>query len=277
MSAMPAGQLIYCVCGLIAGLVVAFLASTLVARFKPAWVVLVIDVILYIAFGYLGWSAMSRRKGQFSMPVTGGHGKAHGSARPKLLDTSVIIDGRIAEICDTGIIEGEIIVPSFVLRELQHIADSSDGLKRNRGRRGLDILKGMQDKKSVPITVVSTDYKDVDEVDAKLILMASELGGVVVTNDYNLNKVAAVRKVPVFNINELANALKPIAMPGEEMSVFVVKEGKEAGQGIGYMDDGTMIVIENGRRLVGETVDVTVTSVLQTSAGRMIFAKVKQA
>ena len=277
MSAMPAGQLIYCVCGLIAGLVVAFLASTLVARFKPAWVVLVIDVILYIAFGYLGWSAMSRRKGQFSMPVTGGHGKAHGSARPKLLDTSVIIDGRIAEICDTGIIEGEIIVPSFVLRELQHIADSSDGLRRNRGRRGLDILKGMQDKKSVPITVVSTDYKDVDEVDAKLILMASELGGVVVTNDYNLNKVAAVRKVPVFNINELANALKPIAMPGEEMSVFVVKEGKEAGQGIGYMDDGTMIVIENGRRLVGETVDVTVTSVLQTSAGRMIFAKVKQA
>ena len=274
---MPAGQLLYCVCGLIAGLVVAFLASTLVARFKPAWVVLVIDVILYIAFGYLGWSAMSRRKGQFPIPAAGGHGKAHGLARPKLLDTSVIIDGRIAEICDTGIIEGEIIVPSFVLRELQHIADSSDGLKRNRGRRGLDILKGMQDKKSVPITVVSTDYKDVDEVDAKLILMASELGGVVVTNDYNLNKVAAVRKVPVFNINELANALKPIAMPGEEMSVFVVKEGKEAGQGIGYMDDGTMIVIENGRRLVGETVDVTVTSVLQTSAGRMIFAKVKQA
>ena len=271
------GSCSYRVCGLIAGLVVAFLASTLMARFKPAWVVLVIDVILYIAFGYLGWSAMSRRKGQFSMPVTGGHGKAHGSARPKLLDTSVIIDGRIAEICDTGIIEGEIIVPSFVLRELQHIADSSDGLRRNRGRRGLDILKGMQDKKSVPITVVSTDYKDVDEVDAKLILMASELGGVVVTNDYNLNKVAAVRKVPVFNINELANALKPIAMPGEEMSVFVVKEGKEAGQGIGYMDDGTMIVIENGRRLVGETVDVTVTSVLQTSAGRMIFAKVKQA
>ena len=266
-----------CVCGLIAGLVVAFLASTLVARFKPAWVVLVIDVILYIAFGYLGWSAMSRRKGQFPIPAAGGHGKAHGSARPKLLDTSVIIDGRIAEICDTGIIEGEIIVPSFVLRELQHIADSSDGLRRNRGRRGLDILKGMQDKKSVPITVVSTDYKDVDEVDAKLILMASELGGVVVTNDYNLNKVAAVRKVPVFNINELANALKPIAMPGEEMSVFVVKEGKEAGQGIGYMDDGTMIVIENGRRLVGETVDVTVTSVLQTSAGRMIFARVKQA
>ena len=251
--------------------------STLLAGFKPVWVVLVIDVILYIAFGYLGWSAMSRRKGQFSMPVTGGHGKAHGSARPKLLDTSVIIDGRIAEICDTGIIEGEIIVPSFVLRELQHIADSSDGLKRNRGRRGLDILKGMQDKKSVPITVVSTDYKEVDEVDAKLILMASELGGVVVTNDYNLNKVAAVRKVPVLNINELANALKPIALPGEEMSVFVVKEGKEAGQGIGYMDDGTMIVIENGRRLVGETVSVTVTSVLQTSAGRMIFAKVKQA
>ena len=163
---------------------------------------------------------MSRRKGQFPIPAAGGHGKAHGLARPKLLDTSVIIDGRIAEICDTGIIEGEIIVPSFVLRELQHIADSSDGLKRNRGRRGLDILKGMQDKKSVPITVVSTDYKDVDEVD---------------------------------------------------------KEGKEAGQGIGYMDDGTMIVIENGRRLVGETVDVTVTSVLQTSAGRMIFARVKQA
>ncbi len=277
MSAMPAGQLLYCACGLTAGLVIAYLASTLAARFKPAWVVLVIDVILYISFGYLGWSVMSRKKGQLPIPAAGGHGKTRSPARPKLLDTSVIIDGRIADICDTGVIEGEIIVPSFVLRELQHIADSSDSLKRNRGRRGLDILKEMQDKKSVPITVVSTDYKDVDEVDAKLILLASELGGVVVTNDYNLNKVAAVRKVPVLNINELANALKPIAMPGEEMSVFVVKEGKEAGQGIGYMDDGTMIVIENGRRLVGETVDVTVTSVLQTSAGRMIFARVKQA
>ena len=276
MSSMPEGQLLYCVIGLIAGLVVAYLASTLAARFQPTWVVLVIDVILYISFGYLGWSAMSRRKGQFAMPSIGGHGKARGSARPKLLDTSVIIDGRIADICDTGVIEGEVIVPSFVLRELQHIADSSDGLKRNRGRRGLDILKEMQDKKSVPITVVSTDYKDVDEVDAKLIVLAAELGGVVVTNDYNLNKVAAVRKVPVLNINELANALKPIALPGEEMSVFVVKEGKEAGQGIGYMDDGTMIVIENGRRLVGETVSVSVTSVLQTSAGRMIFARVKQ-
>lgn len=275
MSEMSTGQLIYCVCGLIAGLVVAFLASTLVERFEPAWAVLVIDAILYISFGYLGWSAMSRRKGQFGVPAAGD--KARGSARPKLLDTSVIIDGRIADICDTGIIEGEVIVPSFVLRELQHIADSSDGLKRNRGRRGLDILKEMQDKKSVHITVVSTDYKEVDEVDAKLILLAAELGGVVVTNDYNLNKVAAVRNVPVLNINELANALKPIALPGEEMSVFVVKEGKEAGQGIGYMDDGTMIVIDNGRRLVGETVNVSVTSVLQTSAGRMIFAKVRQA
>lgn len=274
MSAMSSGQLLHCVIGLITGLIVAFLVSTLVARLKVQWVVLVIDAILYIAFGYLGWSAMSGRRGHVSLPVLGEQKKG-GAARPKLLDTSVIIDGRIADICDTGIIEGEVIVPSFVLRELQHIADSSDGMKRSRGRRGLDMLKAMQDKKSVPISVVSTDYKDIDEVDAKLIMLASELGGVVVTNDYNLNKVAAVREVPVLNINELANALKPIAIPGEEMSVYVVKEGKEAGQGIGYMDDGTMIVIENGRRLVGETVNVAVTSVLQTAAGRMIFARVK--
>ena len=167
------------------------------------------------------------------------------------------------------------MVPKFVLTELQHIADSPDSLKRNRGRRGLDILKYIQESGSVPVVIQDKDYADIAEVDAKLIRLAYEMGGVVVTNDYNLNKVAGVQNVPVLNINELANAIKPLALPGEEMEAAIVKEGKEAGQGVAYLDDGTMIVVEAGKRYLGETVTVLVTSVLQTSAGRMIFAKVK--
>ena len=174
-----------------------------------------------------------------------------------------------------GIVEGNIIVPGFVLQELRHIADSADALKRNRGRRGLDILARMQETLELPIHVVETDYDDIAEVDAKLIRLAYDMSGVVVTNDYNLNKVAGVQRVPVFNINELANAVKPILLPGEEMEAVVMKEGKEAGQGVAYLDDGTMIVIDGAKRFVGETVSILVTSVLQTAAGRMIFAKMK--
>ena len=166
-------------------------------------------------------------------------------------------------------------MPGFVLQELRHIADSADSLKRNRGRRGLDILNKMQQELDIPIKVNETDYDDIAEVDAKLIKLAYDMGGVVVTNDYNLNKVAGVQRVPVFNINELANAIKPVVLPGEEMTVTIVKEGKEAGQGVAYLDDGTMIVVDGGRRRVGDAVEVSVTSVLQTSAGRMIFAKIK--
>lgn len=275
LSEMATDDVIYCVLGLIAGLIIAFLASTLTSAVKPAWLGFILDAAMYVLFGYLGWSVMSKRRGNISS-IAPSRGRAKvGAARPKLLDTSVIIDGRIADICATGIVEGTLIVPAFVLQELQHIADSSDALKRNRGRRGLDILKEMQERGTVPISLVSTDYEDILEVDSKLIRLAAEMNGVVVTNDYNLNKVAAVRKVPVLNINELANAVKPVALPGEEMTIQIVKEGKEPGQGIGYLDDGTMIVVEGGRKLLGETVDIAVTTVLQTAAGRMIFARLR--
>lgn len=192
---------------------------------------------------------------------------------PKVLDTSVIIDGRIFDICKTGFVEGTLIIPNFVLEELRHIADSSDSLKRNRGRRGLDILNKIQKELDIEVKIWDKEVKDAREVDIKLLKLAKEIGGKVVTNDYNLNKVAEFQGVPVLNINELANAVKPVLLPGEELSILVSKIGKEQNQGIAYLDDGTMIVIENGRRYVNEVIDVVVTSVLQTAAGRMIFAR----
>lgn len=194
---------------------------------------------------------------------------------PKVLDTSVIIDGRIADICKTGFVEGRLVVPQFVLDELRHIADSADDLKRVRGRRGLDILNEIQEDGSIEVEVTNQDFDDISEVDIKLLRLASVLKGKVVTNDYNLNKVAQVQGVEVLNINELANAVKPIAIPGEEMLITIVKEGKENQQGVAYLDDGTMIVVENGRKYINETRTVVVTSILQTPAGRMIFARVK--
>ena len=193
----------------------------------------------------------------------------------KILDTSVIIDGRIADICKTGFVEGIIVVPKFVLEELQKIADSSDALKRNRGRRGLDILNEMQKDKAFQIHVEDTDFDDLTEVDAKLVRLAQVMGGAVVTNDFNLNKVAELQGVRVLNINLLANMVKPLVLPGEEMRVHVSKEGKEPGQGVAYLEDGTMIVIEGARRFLGEDLVVIVTTALQTAAGRMIFAKLK--
>jgi len=193
----------------------------------------------------------------------------------KILDTSVIIDGRIADICKTGFIQGTLVIPEFVLEELQHIADSSDLLKRNRGRRGLDILNKMQKELDVDVLIYEGDFEDVSEVDSKLVRLAKLLGGKVITNDFNLNKVCELQGVSVLNINDLANAVKPVVLPGEEIAVQVIKDGKEYGQGIAYLDDGTMIVVEGGREFIGSTVEVMVTSVLQTSAGRMIFAKPK--
>ena len=197
-------------------------------------------------------------------------------ACPKVLDTSVIIDGRILDICRAGFLEGELVIPSFVLDELRHIADSSDALRRNRGRRGLDILQKIREELDCPVRVDEWNEDDA-EVDVKLLRLAKRLNGAVMTNDYNLNKVAGVAKVPVLNINELAGALRPIVLPGEEMTVHIVREGKEPGQGVAYLDDGTMVVVENDRRRVGDTLDVEVTTVLQTSAGRMIFTRVKTA
>jgi len=191
----------------------------------------------------------------------------------KILDTSVIIDGRIADICETGFLEGTLVAPQFVLRELQQVADSSDSLKRNRGRRGLDILQKMQKMAGVTVQIVETDFPEIREVDLKLIELARKLGGKIVTNDFNLNKVAQLRGVPVLNINELANSLKPVVLPGELMKVFIIKEGKEQGQGVGYLDDGTMVVVDQAKKALGRTIEVSVTSVLQTTAGKMIFCR----
>jgi uncharacterized protein YacL len=193
----------------------------------------------------------------------------------KILDTSVIIDGRISDICDTGFLEGILVIPNFVLNELQMIADSADSIKRNRGRRGLDILNKMQKDQSIMVKISDMDFKDTPEVDAKLVKLAKVMNAKIITNDYNLNKVAEFHGVPVLNINQLSNALKPIVLPGEEMNVSLIKEGKDPDQAIGYLDDGTMIVVENGRKMMNREVDVTVTSVLQTTAGRMIFTRLK--
>jgi uncharacterized protein YacL len=194
----------------------------------------------------------------------------------KVLDTSAIIDGRIVDICKTGFLEGVIVVAGFVLEELRHIADSPDLLKRNRGRRGLDVLNMIQKEMDIPVQIYEGDFEDITDVDSKLVKLAKTINGKIITNDFNLNKVCELQGIAVLNINELANAVKPVVLPGEEMVAQIIKDGKEAGQGIAYLDDGTMIVVEGGRRFIGETIEVLVTSVLQTAAGRMIFAKPKQ-
>jgi uncharacterized protein YacL len=193
-----------------------------------------------------------------------------------VLDTSVIIDGRVADLCETRFLEGTFLVPHFILDELQHIADSSDSLKRARGRRGLDILNKIQKMGDVDVRIIDEDFPHVKEVDAKLIVLAKKMNAKIVTNDLNLNKVAELQGIRVLNINELCNALRPVVLPGEAIRVFVLKEGKEAGQGVAYLDDGTMIVVDNARRHIGKNVDVIVTSVLQTTAGRMIFTRLKE-
>jgi uncharacterized protein YacL len=207
-----------------------------------------------------------------------GKDKAGGEARNVvgILDTSVIIDGRIADVCETGFLDGDLIIPEFILHELQMIADASESTKRTRGRRGLDILNKIQKQQYVSIIIDDRDYPKIKEVDQKLINMAKETGAAILTNDYNLNKVADVHSIQVLNINQLANALKPIVLPGETMKVKIIKDGKEPAQGLAYLDDGTMVVVDHGRRRIGNSVDVTVTSVLQTTAGRMIFASMKE-
>jgi len=194
----------------------------------------------------------------------------------KILDTSVIIDGRISDLCETGFLEGVFLTPQFILHELQHIADSSDSMKRARGRRGLDVLHKLQEMPGFEVRIVDTDYPEIREVDSKIVALAKDVSAKVITNDLNLNKVAELQGVQVLNINQLCNALKPVVLPGEVMRVFVLKEGKEFAQGIAYLDDGTMIVIDDARKSIGKNVAITVTSVLQTPAGRMIFSRVKE-
>lgn len=225
-------------------------------------------------FTYLGAITILRGQDEFSMMIPYVKFTAKGASEDIiLLDTSVIIDGRIADICETSFLQGKLFLPRFVLKELQLIADSSDPLKRNRGRRGLDILNRMKKNPMIEIKITETDFAELNTVDAKLVKLGQEMGAKVLTNDFNLNKVAELQGVKVLNINELANALKPIVIPGETMQVRILKEGKEQDQGVAYLDDGTMVVVDGGRRRIGQTLSVTITSVLQTQAGRMIFAK----
>jgi uncharacterized protein YacL len=226
--------------------------------------------------GYVGLVVGAVKGDYLDLAALGGIFVEKGASKSHslILDTSVIIDGRVADIAETGFLAGMLIIPQFVLRELQQIADSADSIKRNRGRRGLDILQRLQKKKgSYEIVISEADFPDVREVDHKLIELAKQIEGKIVTNDFNLNKVAQLRGVSVLNINELANALKPVVLPGEIMRVFVLKEGKEYNQGVAYLDDGTMVVVDNARRMIGKNVDVSVTSVLQTTAGKMIFGR----
>src|SRR6478752_9993 len=229
---------------------------------------------ILLVFPYLGL-VIGGRKGEWLEPARlMTLFRAAGPERHyKILDTSVIIDGRVADLCDTGFIDGALVIPQFVLKELQLVADSSDSMKRNRGRRGLDILQKIQKMSGVAVVISDVDFPDVKEVDLKLIELARTLTGKIVTNDFNLNKVAQLRGVAVLNINELANALKPVVLPGEIMKVFILKEGKEYNQGVAYLDDGTMVVVDNARKMNSRTIDIVVTSVLQTTAGKMIFGR----
>ncbi len=267
--------------GLIIGLIIASLLGVAIAWIPWVWVGGVLKVAVTLLLGYLGISVGTKRKEELLgfLPRFGKEKPTKTEAKQaqsfKILDTSVIIDGRIADICKSGFIEGTLVIPGFILEELRHIADSSDLLKRNRGRRGLDILNKIRKELDVMVQINDQDFDDISEVDSKLVKLAQVLNGKVITNDYNLNKVAQLQGVKVLNINELANAVKPVVLPGEEMTVQVIKDGKEAGQGVAYLDDGTMIVVDGGKKHIGQTLGVVVTSVLQTAAGRMIFAKPK--
>ena len=264
------------VIGLIAGLLVAFLIKSVLFEFiagasvAGGYVATVGYIIVSVFAAFLGARVGAKQR----ITTVAGLGGQRAPAVPqKLIDTSVIVDGRILEIVESGFLEGPLVLPRFVLRELQLIADSIDALKRTRGRRGLEVLAKLQEVTTLEI--IDQDYADLTGVDAKLVRMARERGAKLVTNDYNLNRVAQVEGVTVLNINELAGAVKPVVLPGEELHVTIIRDGKEPHQGVGYLVDGTMIVVENARRLIGEDTDVQVTSVLQTVAGRMIFAKVK--
>jgi uncharacterized protein YacL len=262
--------------GLVLGLVIAQLLGYAFSGLQHA-IRISASVILSCTFGYIGLVLGGKKIEELKWPgwslFTKGSLKRSGG---KILDTSVIIDGRIADICETDFLEGPLVVPQFVLQELQHIADSADNLKRARGRRGLDILNRMQKGDAVEVRVVDEDYPEIREVDAKLIALAREMHAKIITNDFNLNKVAQLQGVPVLNINQLANALKPMVLPGEILSLQIMREGKEQGQGVAYLDDGTMVVVENASRLLGQEVEASVTSILQTTAGRMIFTTLKE-
>jgi uncharacterized protein YacL len=266
--------------GSIMGIVGATLISLVISRMTaiPTYAGTFLQILIVMLMAYVGLMVGADKGNLLNMKI---FESLFTSERPasltsKLLDTSVIIDGRIADIADTGFLDGTMVVPQFILHELQMIADSSDSIKRNRGRRGLDILQRLQKISGVTVQIVEKDYPEVKEVDLKLIEMAKDMNAKIVTNDFNLNKIAQLRGVSVLNINELANALKPVVLPGESMKVFILKEGKEESQGVAYLDDGTMVVVDEARSLIGRNVEVVVTSLLQTTAGKMIFGKVSR-
>jgi uncharacterized protein YacL len=274
---LPAQELFAIIVGLIIGLIVAGLLSPILAKL-PSPFGEILPFVGALLFGYLGVAVMTMRQKDIFALIGG---RLMGSStspdeRPVLLDTSVIIDGRIADISQTGFISGTMLVPRFVLNELQHIADSPDILRRNRGRRGLDMLNRLKEESVVPVRITDMDMPEAREVDDKLIMLAKQLRCPVVTNDYNLNRVAQLQGVVVLNINELANAVKSVLLPGETIAVKIIQEGKELGQGIGYLDDGTMIVVEEGRPHIGQTIPVLVKKVLQKTEGRLVFAQPKE-
>lgn len=262
--------------GILLGLILSkFLVSALAYAPIAEATLNKIGLLSALVFSYLGIVTIFRGQDEFAVMIPFVKLESKSAGEQKIIiDTSVIIDGRIADICETAFLGGKIIVPRFVLKELQLIADSADDLKRNRGRRGLDVLNRIKNNPNVEVRVHEMDFPEHATVDAKLVKLGQVMGGKIFTNDYNLNKIAELQGVPVLNINELANALKPIVMPGELLEVKILKEGKEPEQGVAYLDDGTMVVVDAGRKKIGQTIPVTITSVLQTSAGRMIFAKV---
>jgi len=262
--------------GSVLGIIGASLISIVIGRmtFLHPQTETFLQILVLVVMAYVGLAAGATKGEYLDLTILEGVlNDSPGRKLGKVLDTSVVIDGRIADICTTGFLEGNLIVPHFVLRELQQIADSADSAKRNRGRRGLDVLEKIKSVPGVTVQLIEKDYPEVKEVDLKLIELAKELGAKIVTNDFNLNKVSQLRGVDVLNINELANALKPVVLPGETMKVFILKEGKEYNQGVAYLDDGTMVVVDNARRMIGKTIATQVTSVLQTTAGKMIFGR----
>jgi uncharacterized protein YacL len=282
MEHVPLGHLLYGALGGGLGFIFAVLINEVVLRVNDPrltdWMGKTAPYV-YIVLTYLGAVIAVRRQQEVEeldrgeIPLKGGKRRGQDI---KVIDTSAIIDGRVADVFETKFLTGPVIVGRFVLKELQDIADSSDTMKRARGRRGLDILQRLQDHPDIQVKVYEKDYPEVKDVDGKLVLLARELDGKIITTDFNLNKVASLQGVTVLNVNDLANALKPAVLPGEVMSIFIAKEGKEKEQGVGYLDDGTMVVVEEGRRLVGKKIETIVSSVLQTSAGRMIFTRIKE-
>lgn len=279
VRALTLRRLIGAVTGSLLGIIGAFLFSLVLQNSLPAGQernLLQISVLLLMT--YVGLVVGASKGDALNLAALGGlfAGEREARRNTKVIDTSAIIDGRIADIADTGFLEGTLVIPEFVLRELQMVADSSDGSKRQRGRRGLDVLQAMRANSHLVVQISEEDFPQIREVDLKLIELARQMEAKIVTNDFNLNKVAQVRGVSVLNINDLANSLRPVVLPGEKMHVLVMKEGKEYDQGVGYLDDGTMVVVDHARRLIGRSVDISVTSVLQTASGKMIFGKVDE-